>query len=244
MTLSKISKFLFLFIFATALLASCTKEEIIADDYTNTSNSQNPNDSIPDNYDNDDDDDDNDESDDYDDHEDDDDDLYELAECIEFVFPIAVIFPDMTDSSYVDEEDFEDALEDWYDSNNGSTDLPTLQYPVEIIVEDGSRSTINNDTELHSAVVECEVLDFQEDYLVNDCFTATLPISFVLPDSTSHSVNNADEVLSILLPYYTQNPEADEPELVFPIEVTLSDGSVDTIESYDALEELEDSCDD
>lgn len=231
MTLSKISKFLFLFIIAAALLSSCTKEEISVDDYT-LDNTHNSNDSIPDNY--------SDDDDDCDDH----DDLYELTDCLDFVFPITVIFPDTTESTFLDENKLEDALEDWYDANPDSSSLPVLAYPLEVILDDDSRITINSFEELQAAVIECEVRDFMDDYVSTDCFTVTWPISFVLPDSTSHSVNNVEEALSIFLPFYTEHPMADEPDLIFPIEVTMNNGTLVTVNTYGILDDLEDSCDD
>ena len=53
------------------------------------------------------------------------------------------------------EEDWEE-LKSWYDDNPNSEDWPDLQYPVDIILEDGTTTTINSDEEMDSIKLSCK----------------------------------------------------------------------------------------
>lgn len=243
MILTKNLKFLILLLFVTALFAACNKEEIAtSEDYTQQNAFENENDPES-NPDDDDEYDDDDYDDDYDDHHDcEDDDFNEFTDCVEFVFPISITFPDSTEITAADEDELEDLLFAWYDENPESEEDPTLIYPISVILGDGSESTINNDEEFEAAVLECEIREFVEDFADNECFTVNFPISFELEDGTIHTVISAEEAIGIILPFYIANPESDDPELLFPIELTLADGTTVTVNDYDELEEIEEDC--
>jgi len=51
------------------------------------------------------------------------------------------------------EEELEDAIEELEDAN--LDDLPSFEYPITIIKDDGTTQTINNNTELATALEEC-----------------------------------------------------------------------------------------
>ena len=78
--------------------------------------------------------------------------------CFELVMPFTLIMPD---SSFIiiETEDDREKVEEWYKNNPDSKDRPSIQFPVDIIVEtdEGERTiTINNEEEMKEAKGRCE----------------------------------------------------------------------------------------
>jgi len=68
--------------------------------------------------------------------------------CFKLVFPISYEMPDGAIISGDNHEDIKTDLKAWYESNTGSKEKPSLVYPVDVILEDGSTMTINNEDEM------------------------------------------------------------------------------------------------
>ena len=78
--------------------------------------------------------------------------------CFELVMPYTLIMPDASLITIETEEDRE-KVEEWYKNNPDSKDRPSIQFPVDIIVEtdEGERTiTINNEEEMKEAKGRCE----------------------------------------------------------------------------------------
>ena len=78
--------------------------------------------------------------------------------CFELVMPYTLIMPDSSLITIETEEDRE-KVEEWYKNNPDSKDRPSIQFPVDIIVEtdEGERTiTINNEEEMKEAKGRCE----------------------------------------------------------------------------------------
>ena len=75
--------------------------------------------------------------------------------CYEFEYPITYIMPDGTEITIETEEDTEgwNSIRDWYVNNPDIQEEPSLQYPVNLLVEGGNVLTIDN---------EAEMLEFEE----------------------------------------------------------------------------------
>ena len=80
--------------------------------------------------------------------------------CFELVLPITFIMPDSSSITVEDENGYM-AVRAWYGNNSDSKEKPTLQYPVNIIYQDGDTQTINNDEGMESAKADCRDDDRQ-----------------------------------------------------------------------------------
>lgn len=80
----------------------------------------------------------------------------DLKECFELVFPITYIMPDGLEVSGADKEILWTGIKDWYIINSESKEKPALQYPVDIIFDDGTTMTIANEEALKAAYELCE----------------------------------------------------------------------------------------
>lgn len=74
--------------------------------------------------------------------------------CFNFVFPISVAM-DNTILTADSIEELRSVIGDWYENNPGQEVKPELQYPLEIIYEDGLIQLINNEEELIDAKKDC-----------------------------------------------------------------------------------------
>ncbi len=161
-------------------------------------------------------------------------------ECFSFVYPMTIVLPDGANVEVNNDEELIIAIDSWYDANPNSDEDPTLIYPVNILLEeDGSTLAVNNDDQLEDLFEYCEEQDGF------DCFTFNWPLSIQFPDGSVVEINSFDEGEVIVEGWYNANPNVNEDvELVFPFEVTLTDGTVQTINNEDEFDTfIEEECD-
>tara|TARA_Y100001960_G_C14722235_1_gene853049 strand:- start:763 stop:1350 length:588 start_codon:yes stop_codon:yes gene_type:complete len=82
---------------------------------------------------------------------------YDKWDCFDFVYPVTFI---MSDGSHIavtsnDEEGWEE-LKSWFDQNPNVEFEWNLEYPVDIVLEDGSVLTVNTDQEIIDIKENCE----------------------------------------------------------------------------------------
>ena len=143
--------------------------------------------------------------------------------CFYMVFPVTFVMPDgstVTVSS--DDESGWSELKSWYEINEGEEE-PSLQYPVEIIrdTEQGEETiVINSEEELAEIKEACR--DYIEDSDDSeDCFEYLYPVTFIMPDGSTITVQNEDGLL-ILHRWYEENSGyEEEPVLQYPVSVVL-----------------------
>ena len=161
--------------------------------------------------------------------------------CFDLVLPVTYVMPDgstITVSS--DDEDDWVQLKSWYDANPNSEEKPTLQYPVDILFEtrDGSITvTVTNDEEMRNAYLRCggRYDDNRE------CFELVLPVSFVMPDGSTITVEN-DSGWVDLRSWYETNPDSEgRPELQYPVDILFDDETV-TINNAEEMNMVKREC--
>lgn len=153
--------------------------------------------------------------------------------CFDFVYPITVVFPDGSENTVNTDEELEDAIFGWYDSNPNSDDDPTLVYPVQTTLEDGTSTTLNNDEDLESLLDMCDAGIF------GDCFRINYPITLIFSDSTTKAVTSDQDLFETIEGWYEANPNDEgDIEVQYPFSVTLADGTVQEINSEEEFDEL------
>lgn len=175
--------------------------------------------------------------------------------CFELVYPITFTMPDGSSMTVEDGENGWDELKDWYDENEGYEEVrPELQYPVDIVyeTEEGdSTITVNNDEEMESAKDECrgeweegweEDPEGEED---EECFDYVLPVTFVMPDGSTITVEDEGGWF-LLRRWYEENGESEEePGLQYPVDIvyeTEEGNSTVTINNDEEMEEAYQNC--
>ena len=161
--------------------------------------------------------------------------------CFDLVLPVTYVMPDgstITVSS--DDEDDWVQLKAWYDANPNSEEKPALQYPVDISFEtrDGSITvTVTNDEEMRNAYLRCGDRDDDN----RECFELVLPVSFVMPDGSTITVEN-DSGWVDLRSWYETNPDSEgRPELQYPVDILFDDETV-TINNAEEMNMVKREC--
>lgn len=186
--------------------------------------------------------------------------------CFEFVFPINIIFPDGTNTEVSDYESMRSTLKAWFEANGedlnlpergqgrpnpdelSSDQLPTLDFPVEIITEEGETVSIADRQELFELKRQCRRSFYgghgHHGHGMGDrCFTLVFPVTIAFPDDTSEEVADRRALKMALRAWKEANPEAEErPELQFPLTVALQDDTTQEVASKEDLEALKESC--
>lgn len=74
------------------------------------------------------------------------------------------------------------------------------------------------------------------------CFQFVFPVDFIMPDTTSITLNSKDEWNMIKDWYVANKGVKKRPELVFPVNVTIEDGTLQTLIDRGDLSRMKDSC--
>lgn len=78
---------------------------------------------------------------------------------------------------------------------------------------------------------------------LNECFTMNFPINVDVPGQGEVAVNSEEELWDIIIEYFEGQDEPDDyPELVYPISVTLADGTTQEVADDEALCDLYHEC--
>jgi len=146
--------------------------------------------------------------------------------CFDIVLPVTYVMPDGSAITVNnnDENGWQE-IKDWYDANPNSEEKPAIQYPVDISFEtrEGNTTfTITNVEEMRNAYQRCGGRDDDD----RECFELILPVSFVMPDGSTITVEN-DSGWVDLRSWYEENPDAeDHPELQYPVDILFDDETV------------------
>jgi len=179
------------------------------------------------------------------------------AECFTVTFPITLNNPDGTTTEITTEGDLDSYYEQWEDEYEDNGTIPSLVYPIEVTLADGTVMSINDDTALRDLLATCyseegeeeddeeddddedEMSDAEEFAIFLSCYDFVLPVDMA-NDSTTVTATTIEEVTAL----YTQEGE-DEYEFVFPIDlIDLADNSTITVATEEELDDLEDKCED
>ena len=172
-------------------------------------------------------------------------------ECFTLVYPVSFTMPDgSTITVENDDEDGWNELKNWYDDNPGYEEvMPEFQYPVDILywTEDGeSTLTINNQEEMEAAKSECRE-EWENDEYDEDCFELVLPVTYVMPDGSTITVESEEGYIE-LRNWYEENGAEDyeaEPTFEYPVDILYEteDGDITiTINDGGELEEAYAEC--
>ena len=140
---------------------------------------------------------------------------------------------------------------------------PTLVFPIQVTLEDGTTQGVGSEEELCELYEECFADEFGDDWDEGDwgdyddeweddfdheedmCFTFQFPVNVALPDGSTSSANTEEELEGIFEDWYENNPDEEEayPTFAYPLTVILlEDSTTQTINSDDELEELFEDC--
>ena len=155
-------------------------------------------------------------------------------------FPIQVIGDNELPVSVADEEAlcelFEECFEEEEDCECGEEDeCFEINYPITIVLPDGSNVTVNDDEALENAI------DDYYDLNPNDSGDVTLiyPITVTMfEDSSTVVINNDDDLDDLLEDCYGDDDFEECFDIQFPISIAMPDGSTIVTNTYEELDSL------
>ena len=164
-------------------------------------------------------------------------------DCFEFVYPISYTMPDGSTISGDDEEALWGAIKEWYETHD-SEEKPTLNYPIEIIFPDNDGVfEIDSEEEMKEATEGCkddwDDKDWDKDE--KDCFEFVFPISVTMPDGSTITGDNDEEVFGAIEEWYKIHDSQQEAVLNYPVQIVFPDNDMPvTINNDEELEDAED----
>ncbi len=158
----------------------------------------------------------------------------ETGECFEVVFPVSVSFPDGTTVEVSSREELRKAIKEWKAS--GGEGRPHLVFPIEV-VHYGETVVVENGMQFRHLLRKCRM------DRMKPCFKINFPIDIELPGGEVIEVGNRMKMRILIRRWKKNHPNADRhPEIVFPITVTMKDGSVQEVNSKEELQALKKAC--
>ena len=163
--------------------------------------------------------------------------------CFELVMPYTLIMPDASLITIETEEDRE-KVEEWYKNNPDSKDRPSLEYPVDVVIEtdDGERTiTVNGDDEMKKIQGRCEKDRAEKE----KCFELVMPYTLIMPDASLITIETEEDREKVE-EWYKNNPDSkDRPSLEYPVDVVIEtdDGErTITVNSDDEMKKILGRC--
>ncbi len=155
--------------------------------------------------------------------------------CFSFIFPISYTTPDGSEITIESADDWH-LLRDWCTANPGYDEKPALNFPVDIVYDDETTITINTTEELREARRDCKEANSRK------CFELILPVSFVMPDNSTITVETEDD-WALIKDWHINNPEFEErASLVFPVDIVYDDGTTLTLITEEEMQEAKRDC--
>ena len=167
-------------------------------------------------------------------------DIMDKKECFTLAFPLEIMLPNKDVIEVTDEEEFYSFLKKWYKNNPKDKEKPGLNYPVEVLFKDDISKKINSEKEMGMLKDYCDKkgYDYKE-----ACLELAYPVSYTMPDGTTVTGANQEEVKTALKSWYEANPDSKEKyELDYPVDVILKDGSTITVDSEEEMIALKKDC--
>lgn len=167
-----------------------------------------------------------------------------FGKCFEIVFPVTVIYPDKTTKEVASKEAYMTLIKNWKEANPESKERPTLAFPFEVTLEDGSTATIENEDGLKSLVMSCRPEGGPKGGICEGCFTPVFPVTISFPDGTSKIAASATDFKAQLDAWRAANSTSTgHPQIAFPYSVKLKiDSSIVILNNADDLKALMAAC--
>jgi hypothetical protein len=158
--------------------------------------------------------------------------------CYKLVFPLEVKLADGSKVTVNSQEELDKLHR--RASTNPRAGRPQILFPYDVILRNGDQVTVNGPEDLAKILRACNKR-VNPDPGEHQCYVVLFPMTFALPDSTTVTVASKDE-LEAFLKNWQASGNTGRPQLSFPYNVKLKDGSELTINNEDDLKKLQELC--
>ncbi len=162
--------------------------------------------------------------------------------CFELVFPVTIVLPDGTKAEVTSYKTLREEIRTWR-QNNPDADRkvrPQFDFPIDVITKDGETVTIASSEEFRALHRDCKRGGNGHG---KGCFKLNFPLSVNFPNGTTQTFEDGKLMRRALHDWKKANTNAtSRPQLVFPISITLEDGSVQTVNTKEELRAIKEDC--
>ena len=171
--------------------------------------------------------------------------------CFEINFPVTVVFADSTTQVVNSYEEMKAAFKAWKENNPEIKGRPKIQFPYSVTTEDGTVVEITSREDLKALIAGCKVEGTGHGPGKGGghgpgkggghgapCFTLNFPLTLTTANGEV-TVENQTALRDLLK---SLKGTGTRPQFVFPISITLEDGTVKTINSVEELKAAKEAC--
>ena len=157
-------------------------------------------------------------------------------ECFDLIYPVTFTMPDASTITGNDEKEVDIAIKAWYTGNPDAKEKPNLIFPVNLLFEGSHTKTISSEEELVEVYEHCKGEKWEDEK--EECFDFIYPVTYVMPDQSSITGNNEEEIDAEIKAWYIANPdqEKEEPVLEYPVNVLFDDNTTKAINNDEEME--------
>ncbi len=164
--------------------------------------------------------------------------------CFTLVFPLELVFPDGATVELADRRELLETSRNGKAENPDAEDRPSLAFPYEVTLADGTVATISNEDDQAALLSDCRAdrpdLPVLE---IRPCIKLIYPVEIAFPDGSTAEAGDRRATLNLLIRWREENPDAESrPELVYPVEVELRDGAIEMVNSAEEFAALREGC--
>ena len=164
------------------------------------------------------------------------------TKCYRLVYPVNVELPNGEIVAAEDAEQLHKIYKRWKENHPNSADHPELVFPFMVELRNGEVVAVEGPSEILRLPQNCNT---RPQPRPKPCFQLLYPVSVIYPGDNGEVVEVPTNIAFHLLikEWKANNPNAEEkPELLFPYDVRLRNGTVSTVESEEDLAELKEDC--
>jgi len=167
--------------------------------------------------------------------------------CLEFIFPVSIQFVDESIAEVGGYEDLFQTIKTWFDENDvekTKANRPTLVFPIEVLDMDGELVDVTSQEQLKELKTECPKKGKCKGRKGKGfkCFSFVYPVTFDIGGEAVLFDDRASLKEAIKAYREEAGEDAEDPSLVFPVDIQYEDETQVTIESLEELQTAKEDC--
>lgn len=164
---------------------------------------------------------------------------HQPTKCFRLIYPVTVNLPDGTSVDAGSAEELHEIIKNWREENPDAEGRPELAFPYQVQLRNGGIITVESGVDVRQLPRGCHTPPQPP------CFQLIYPLTLVFPGADGITVEVADvyAMHRVLKEWRENYPDAEgRPEILFPYDVRLRNGTIATIESEEDLQAILDNC--
>lgn len=156
---------------------------------------------------------------------------FHRKKCFRLVFPVTVEFPGGNTVEVNNRRAFYHLVKAWKANNPNADGRPVIVFPYDVQLRDGTIITVESSADFQEIRDQCHDL-----YHKAKCFRLVFPVSVEFPNGEVAEAVGPRKLHELIKRWKENNPDSNErPQIVFPHDIELNDGTIITVHNTDQL---------